>query len=114
MKTAFIIIIVMVGVFYLIGSYEPGSSEIPDVKNFSLTQEAFNPGCMDGALAEGNVTKAQAETYCTCLYRNGVDEYGAVKFTDEVTELGRTNTLTPKLNELVNKCINYTLETEGV
>jgi len=105
LKTAgWIVLGLLVWVGFRAGTRALFNDNTANTQGFSYTLEAFNSACVSEATKGGNVSKADATSYCTCVYDKGVAEYGTETWSSELIKAD-TDGFTPKMNEFVNQCL---------
>lgn len=75
------------------------------IDGLSYTREAYLSGCTGSALTIEGVTSEMANSYCGCVYDQGVATYGITTFSNMDHQLNITNTVSPEMNTLINNCV---------
>lgn len=74
----------------------------------SYTREAYVSGCRYWARQDPSVediSDAVINSYCGCVYDDGVRLYGKEEFAKMDSSASETNSVTPELNAIINTCI---------
>lgn len=83
-----------------------------ELQGLSYTRDTYVSSCAYWAKQEPeakDLSDAFINTYCGCVYDDGVALYGKEKFTKVDQELTSTGVVSPEVNELINTCVTKTL-----